>query len=423
MDLRSGLREGKDWLGRTFSQKRTRGRKRAKKRQPHESARLVTSAADHVAGGKRGILKVLHFFKTYFPDSFGGIEQFIYQLARGSVQRGIDVDVLSLSSNVIECTRMVDNHRSHRVKLDFEISSTGVSLAAISRFNELAREADLVHYHFPWPFMDLVHFASRIDRPTIVTYHSDILRQRLLLQLYKPLMRRFLTDVDRIVATSPNYLETSPTLNSFRHKTTVIPIGLDRLSYRDASCELIQKWRGRVGHEFFLFVGMLRYYKGLHILLDAVRNTDLRVVIAGSGPTELELKKHAQRLGLRNVLFLGSISDEDKVALLQLSLAVVFPSHLRAEAFGISMLEGAMFGKPMISSEIGTGTSFVNVDGETGFVVPPEDPVAFRTAMQTLRDHSSLASAMGRNAEARYRRHFTAQLMVNRYMTLYNNVL
>ena len=368
-------------------------------------------------------MRVLHFFKTYFPDSFGGTEQFIYQLARGSVRRGIDVDVLSLSSNVAEPTSMIDNHRSHRVKLDFEISSTGISFAAIRRFNELARQADIIHYHFPWPFMDLVHFANRKKRPTVVTYHSDILRQRFLLRFYQPLMKKFLGDVTRIVATSPNYLDTSPILNNYRHKTTVIPIGLDRSTYPDASPELMDIWRARLGGEFFLFVGMLRYYKGLHILLEAVRNTDLRVVIAGAGPTELELKRRAQSLGLGNVTFLGAIPDEDKVALLQLSLAVVFPSHLRAEAFGITLLEGAMFGKPMISSEIGTGTSFVNADGQTGIVVPPEDPEAFRAAMLTLRDQPGLASAMGRNAEARYRSHFTAELMVDRYMALYNDIL
>jgi O-antigen biosynthesis rhamnosyltransferase len=368
-------------------------------------------------------LKILHFFKTYFPDSTGGIEQFIYQLARGSAQHGVDVAVLSLSPFVTEDTSVIDNHRSHRVKRHFEIASTGASLTAIRRFRELAREADIVHYHFPWPFMDVIHFASLIKRPTVLTYHSDILRQRFLLHLYKPLMAKFLASVDKIVATSPNYFETSPTLSKYRDKTLVIPIGLDRQSYPDASPELSCNWRAQVGEEFFLFVGMLRYYKGLHILLDAIRDTDLRVVIAGSGPTELELKKQAKSLDLANVQFLGSISDADKVALLQLCRAVVFPSHLRAEAFGISMLEGAMFGKPMISSEIGTGTSFVNVHGETGLVVPPRDPMAFRAAMQTLRDQPSMALTMGHNAGARYRTHFTAEMMVDRYLEVYGDLL
>src|SRR4051812_23759578 len=131
---------------------------------------------------------------------------------------------------------------------------------------------------------------------------------------------------------------------------------------------------------------MLRYYKGLHILLEAVQGTGYPVVIVGSGPVERELKEHAARLRLKHIHFPGVLSEEDKVALLRLCYAVAFPSHLRSEAFGISLLEGAMYGKPMISSEIGTGTSYVNEHRHTGLVVPPGDPVAFREAMRRLWD-------------------------------------
>lgn len=110
------------------------------------------------------------------------------------------------------------------------------------------------------------------------------------------------------------------------------------------------------------------------MLLDALPGTDFRVVIIGSGPVERELRAQAERLKLTNVDFVGPVGDDDKIALLTLCHALTFPSHLRSEAFGISLLEAAMFGKPMISTEIGTGTSYVNVDGETGLVVPASDP-------------------------------------------------
>jgi len=106
-----------------------------------------------------------------------------------------------------------------------------------------------------------------------------------------------------------------------------------------------------------------------------------------------------EETGLSNIHFLGFLPDEDKVALLTLCYAVLFPSHLRSEAFGISLLEGAMYGKPLISSEIGTGTSFINIANETGFVVPPSDPLALRQAMQTLWQNPEMASEMGRKAE------------------------
>jgi glycosyltransferase involved in cell wall biosynthesis len=66
---------------------------------------------------------------------------------------------------------------------------------------------------------------------------------------------------------------------------------------------------------------VLRYYKGLHILLDAVANTDYPVVIVGAGPIEQELKDHAERLGLKNVMFVGAVDELDKVALLKLCYA------------------------------------------------------------------------------------------------------
>lgn len=167
---------------------------------------------------------------------------------------------------------------------------------------------------------------------------------------------------------------------------------------------------------------MLRYYKGLHILLDAAQGTDYPIVIVGAGPIEAELKAQAARLGLRNIFFLGAVPDEDKVALLTLCYGVVFPSHLRSEAFGISLLEGAMYRKPMISSEIGTGTTFINIGDETGLVVPPSDPVALRQAMSYLWEYPEEAANMGRRAEERYWEHFTAEQMVKSYVDLYDDL-
>jgi len=154
-----------------------------------------------------------------------------------------------------------------------------------------------------------------------------------------------------------------------------------------------------------------------------LQGTGYPVVIVGSGPVETELKKHAAQLGLKHVHFLGMLPDEDKVALLQLCYGVVFPSHLRSEAFGISLLEGAMYGKPMISSEIGTGTTFVNIGGETGLVVPPSDPAALRQAMRYLWEHPDEAAEMGKRAEERYWKFFTAEQMVRSYAELYNDLL
>lgn len=368
-------------------------------------------------------MRVLHFYKTTLPDTVGGIENVIDQIARGTSRLGVEVETLSLSRRPGVGPVAMDGYLAHRARLDFELASTGFSLPVVGMFSRLARQADIVHYHFPWPFMDLVHFAARVKIPTLVTYHSDIIRQKHLARLYRPLENRFLGDVDRIVATSPNYLASSEVLRRHRDKVNVIPIGIDKERYPQASADRIARWRSRLGPRFFLFVGVLRYYKGLHVLVEAARDTDYPIVIVGAGPIEAELKAHVARLKLANVHFLGFLPDDDKVALLQASHAIVFPSNVRSEAFGVSLLEGAMYGKPMISSEIDTGTSYVNISGETGLVVPPNVPEALREAMGRLWHDPDEAAAMGRKAEARFRELFTASRMAERYLNLYRDLI
>ncbi|NRR29264.1 glycosyltransferase [Oxalobacteraceae bacterium] len=368
-------------------------------------------------------MRVLHFYKTYYPDSWGGIEQVIRQLCVGTGHLGVTNEVLTLTRNPGPSQIEFEGHTVHRVQLDFEIASTGFSFAAVRKLARLARKADVIHYHFPWPFMDLAHFMARIDKPSVVTYHSDIVRQKNLLRVYTPLKRRFLRSVDTIVATSPNYLASSPVLGRYRGKIRTITYGLDKSIYPTPSADTLARWRACCGERFFLFVGVLRYYKGLHILLDAMAKRDYPVVIVGAGPIEQELKAHAERLGLSHVLFVGALEEEDKVALLQLCYAMVFPSHLRSEAFGISLLEGAMYGKPMISSEIGTGTTYINIDQETGLVVPPDDPQAFGEAMRALWEQPEMAAAMGERAAARYWELFTAKKMADHYASLYQELV
>jgi glycosyltransferase involved in cell wall biosynthesis len=387
---------------------------------------LATLRKQHTTGIPRRdekLMRVLHFYKTYYPDSFGGVEQVIFQLAEGGIRHGVEAEVLYLSTSGAAHDQPVGHHITHRSRLDFQFASTSFSWSAFQDFSRLAQNVDLIHYHFPWPFMDVVHFATRPNKPAVVSYHSDIIKQKHLLRLYQPLMHRFLSGVDRIVSASPNYLQSSSVLKRHIDKVRVIPYGLDKSTYAQLDARRLATWRERVGERFFLFLGMLRYYKGLHILLDAIKDAPYPVVIAGAGPIEQELKEHAQRLGLRNLHFVGQVSEEDKAALFNLCYAVTFPSHLRSEAFGISLLEGAMYGKPLISSEIGTGTTYINIDGETGLVVPPSDPLALRHAMKTLWDNPNLASQMGQRAQQRYEQLFTSERMTQSYVELYRSVI
>ncbi len=368
-------------------------------------------------------MKVLHVYRTYYPSTQGGLEETIRQLCLNTASHGVETRVMAPAADPSRKVVRYSGSRVYQPRLSFELASCSVSWESVTMFRRLQGWADIVHYHFPWPFADVLHELARPNQPTILTYHSDIVRQKLLSKIYKPLMNRFLGSVNRIVCTSPNYFATSDVLPRFGEKVEVIPIGLNESTYPQPRTSDLEAVRAGIGENFFLFVGVLRYYKGLHILLDAVKGAPYKVVIAGSGPTEAELKSQARSLDLSNVIFAGHVSDAMKVALFKLSRGVVFPSYLRSEAFGVTLLEGAMYGKPLISTEVGSGTSHVNVDNETGIVVPPGSAPALRKAMNQLHDNPDTAAAMGRRARERYDMLFTGDLMAGRYAEIYRTLL
>jgi O-antigen biosynthesis rhamnosyltransferase len=363
-------------------------------------------------------MKILHVYKTFINDTMGGTQQVIASIVKNS-DASFEFGVLSLSPRKTGVDKSFAGVKNLHYKEHFSIASNPGSLALLKDFNSIAKDYDLIHYHFPWPFADLLNLTLKIKKPMIITYHSDIVRQQKLLYLYKPLMKNFLNSADSLVATSPNYLNTSTVLQTYKNKSVVIPIGINKSDYPAPSSEKLAYWKGRFGERFFLFVGVMRYYKGLHVLLDALKDSSLPVVIVGSGPIESELKLHAEKLKLTNIHFLGKLPDEDKISLLQLCLSLVFPSNLRSEAFGISLLEGAMFGKPLISTEIGTGTSYINVADKTGIIVPPDDSRALRKAMDYIWSHPLESAEMGKKSRARFEELFTASKMSDEYGKLY----
>jgi glycosyltransferase involved in cell wall biosynthesis len=360
-------------------------------------------------------LRVLHVFKVYLPENVTGIPRVIWELATGLVPHGVRSSVLATGKPQTKSPLVLDGHAVHLSPRQFRLASTDISVGAVRLFRELAKDADIVHYHFPWPMLDLLDLFARPSAATVLTYHSDIVGQRLLLPVYRPLMRRLLQRVDRIVATSPNYLATSPTLQQFAAKTTVIPIGIGER--QRPSADLVARWRERVGEGFFLFVGAPRYYKGLPFLLEAARATGLPVVLVGAGMAAASIRDLPP-----NVIVAGQVTDLDREALLDLSLSLVLPSHLRAEAFGIVLLEAARASRAAISCELGTGSSLVNIDGVTGLEVPPADAGALATAMQRLAADPGQSRGLGQKGRERYEEQFTAAMMGARYLELYREL-
>jgi rhamnosyl/mannosyltransferase len=368
-------------------------------------------------------MRVLHFYKTFAPDSFGGAQSVIRDIARGTEPFGVETQVLSLSRNPDGNSMHVDGVWARKARLHLELASTGLSLSVLTVFKEMAQDADLIHYHFPWPMMDVIHFLARTDKPAVVTYHSDIVKQRWLKAAYEPLMHRFLDSVGSIIATSPPYLDTSPVLARHRDKVTVIPIGTGDIARREMPESRRAYWRRKLGARFFVFVGALRYYKGLHFLLEAAAETGFPVAIIGTGRLSRQLAEAVAARQLDNVHLLGELPEDEKALLLSMAHGFLFPSHLRSEAFGVALLEAAASRLPMVTCEIGTGTSYVNRHGETGYVVPPADPMGLADAMRRLWADPAGARRMGDNARRRYEALFTARQMGAAHAALYARLL
>lgn len=368
-------------------------------------------------------LRVLHVYKTYFPDTMGGIEQVLLQLTRGLSELGVSNRLLVLSPKAEPVVIVRPEADVYRYPVTFELASNPVSWQAMRYFRQHLAWADLVHYQFPWPFADLLHLVHGDRKPSVLTYQSDIVRQKRLMTLYRPLKKSFLGAMDRVVATSPDYLDSSTVLSQLACRPEVIPNGLDESSCPPAPESLVHHWREVLGKDFFLFVGVLRYYKGLETLVQAASRVNALVVIAGTGPEEAKLRALAEAGAVKNIRFLGHVSDQDKAALLQLARAFVFPSHLRSEAFGMSLIEASMYARPMISCDIGSGTSYINQHGVTGLVVPPEAPQALASAMEWFIQEPALAHAMGQAARQRYEQLFTGRKMAASYLATYQRLL
>lgn len=362
-------------------------------------------------------VKILQVYKTYLPETFAGVARVIFEIADSGPQFGDEHRVLTLSAQPSPTPVALETHTVFQARQQLFVASSGFSTVAVGAYRELWEWADLVHFHFPWPMMDLLHMSEprRARKPSMVTYHSDIVRQKMFGRLYAPLGNWFLAQVDSIVATSPNYLETSPVLHRFRSKARVIPIGVgERVAPPPA---LVARWRERLATPFFLFVGAGRYYKGLDYLMAAASSTGLPVVLAGAiDARKLSVSPPA------NAVLLGEVDDADKEALLELCLALVLPSHLRSEAYGVVLVEASRASRPMITCEIGTGTSYVNRDGVTGLVVPPADAGALAAAMQALWSDPARAARMGTAARQRYELELTAKLMTASYAELYRGL-
>ncbi|MCM2280118.1 MAG: glycosyltransferase [Oligoflexia bacterium] len=373
-------------------------------------------------------MRILMVGKYYHP-SHGGIETVLRNLAEGLRGQGDEVTVLCSAEHPRGADEVVDGVRVVRAATLGKLFSQPLNPGLPGALRRLSREHELIHVHSPNPLAEAstLAFAGR-DKPLVVTYHSDIVRQRLFLPAYAPLVRAFLARAARVGVGSRSQILHSPFLRGMAERCDVIPYGIDPRPYEPLAATLARaaQLRAEIGR-FLLFVGRLVSYKGVPVLIEAMsrlRDPEARLVILGAGPLRAELEESARRLGvLSRVRFTGSVAEGELQAYYHASELLVLPSINKAEAFGLVQVEAMACGKPIVATRLDSGVTEVGVEGVTGLQVAAGDPADLARAIDAILGDEARRLEMGRAARRRFEERFTRERMVTAYRELYRRII
>lgn len=363
-------------------------------------------------------MRILHVFKDYYPPTRGGIENHIHDVVHSLDE--FEFAVLTSSRSREQVVEVDDGVRVVRAAEYGRPTSTPITPGWTRLIGESG--ADLIHFHMPNPFGELMYLRARSEVPMIATYHADIVGRRALRPFYSPFQSEFLRRARKIIVSSPHLKETAAPLASHQEKTEVIPFGVEAAYWRETPTET-SVIRGNHPGPIVLFLGRLAHYKGVEVLLKAMRSVQATLLVAGEGPLRPRLQALAVQAGVEGkTRFLGTIPDAMRRAYYHAAEVFVLPATSRAEAFGIAMLEAMACGTPAISTELGTGTSWVNQNGVTGLVVEPESPAALSAAIEALLTNEDRRLAMAASAARRAASEFPLSRMLESLAGVYREV-
>lgn len=362
--------------------------------------------------------RVLHVGKFY-PPHRGGMESHLHALCT-ELSRHVRIEALVASDGRRTAEEIIDGVRVTRAGTLMNFSAAPVCPRMVGRIRE--SRADIVHIHLPHPTAVLAYLASGHGGRLVFTYHSDVVRQKTLARLFRPVLRRALARAAAVVVASPNYVESSDVLGEFRDKCRVIPFGIPVERFERPDPAEVAAIRGRYGPRIVLGVGRLIYYKGFEHLVRAMRDVPGgRLVIVGDGPLRARLEAEARACGVADRV---SLVGEVREVAPYYHAADVFalPSVARSEAFGIVQLEAMACGRAVVNTALDSGVTFVSPGGLTGLTVPPADPPALARAVNALLDDSELRARYGQQGRLRVETEFSLEAMTARTLELYREL-
>lgn len=371
-------------------------------------------------------IRILQLTKHY-PPYFGGIESVTYDLTEGANKLGYKTDVLCANNKISTFYEQIDNYKIWRMASWGKVMSTSVAPSIIIQLEKVKGDYDIIHVHFPDPMNTLALYLARPKARILVHWHSDIVNQKGLLLLYKPLQDWVLKRSHVIVGTSPKYINESQQLLPFLKKTKAIPIGISDdkiISSATKVSEIRERFRGK---KIVFSLGRLIYYKGFEYLIEAAKDLDnyAVVLIGGEGRLAEKLSKHIQRADLQDkVYLLGGIPQSELGSYFEACDVFCLPSIERSEAFGVVMLEAMSYGKPIVATEIpASGVSWVNEHGVTGFNVPVRSSIHLAERINLLLNNKDIYREFASNSKKRFQKKFTSQLMVEQFVQLYDTIM
>ncbi len=359
-------------------------------------------------------MKILQVYRDLFPDPPGGIERHVHQLAH-HLGDDFSVDVLISARSLRSSVALEDGVRVIRAA---EFGRPGGVPLCPSFLRSMSEGYDVVHIHSPNPTAELANLVVGRRTVSMATYHADIDRGARLMPVYARLLVASLSRCKVVLATSERLVESSPILSRLRTRgirIEIVPLGVDTEEFSPSS-QPGEGQRLRV-----LALGRLRYYKGFDVLIEAMSGLEADLWIAGDGPERDRLESLARANLPSTHRFLGDVPEHELAAVYRSATLFCLPSLSHAEAFGTATLEAMACGLPVITTEVGTGTSVLNRAGVTGLIVPPGDPAALRSALSGLLLDREARSAMGEAARARALT-FSRAVMVERIASLYDEI-